>query len=102
MHAGPGDEPLARRLLPVLEDLAGRILFDGWPTGVEVNHAMVHGGPFPATSAPGTTSVGTLAVERWQRPVSYQNVPAGLLPEAVRDQNPWQLPREVDGRWELP
>lgn len=93
----PADAQLARELLPVLEDRVGRILFNGWPTGVEVSHAMVHGGPFPATSAPGTTSVGSLAIARFQRPVSYQNVPEDLLPEPVAAGNPWQLTRRVDG-----
>jgi len=86
----------------VLEDRVGRILFNGWPTGVEVGHAMVHGGPFPATSAPATTSVGSLAIERFQRPVCYQDVPDELLPHAVRDANPWGLTRRVDGRLVAP
>ncbi|TDC88074.1 aldehyde dehydrogenase (NADP(+)) [Actinomadura sp. 7K507] len=72
IHAGPGDREAAARLLPVLERLAGRIVWDGWPTGVRVGHAMVHGGPFPATSDARTTSVGSLAIERFQRPVAYQ------------------------------
>jgi 2,5-dioxopentanoate dehydrogenase len=97
IHYASADADAARRLLPVLEDTAGRILFNGWPTGVEVSHAMVHGGPFPATSDARSTSVGTLAIERFQRPVCYQNVPADLLPEAVRDDNPWGLTRRVDG-----
>jgi 2,5-dioxopentanoate dehydrogenase len=92
-----GDEPEARVLFPVLERKAGRILFNGWPTGVEVGHAMVHGGPFPATSDPRTTSVGSLAIYRFQRPVAYQDVPAALLPEPVREDNPWRLNRRVDG-----
>jgi 2,5-dioxopentanoate dehydrogenase len=87
----------ARALLPVLEDRVGRILFNGWPTGVEVGHAMVHGGPFPATSDPRGTSVGSLAIERFQRPVCYQDLPAELLPEAVHDDNPWGLTRRIDG-----
>lgn len=102
IHYAPADAEAARRLLPVLEDTAGRILFNGWPTGVEVSHAMVHGGPFPATSDSRSTSVGTLAIERFQRPVCYQNVPVDLLPEAVRDDNPWGLTRRVDGELHLP
>ena len=90
----------ARALLPVLELKAGRVLFNGWPTGVEVGHAMVHGGPFPATSDSRTTSVGSLAIERFQRPVAYQDVPSALLPDAVRDDNPWGLRRRVDGELE--
>ena len=76
---------LAARLLPALERKAGRIIVNGWPTGVEVAHAMVHGGPFPATSDSRTTSVGSLAIERFLRPVCYQDVPAALLPDALRD-----------------
>ena len=97
VHATERDTEAAARLLPVLEVKVGRILFNGWPTGVEVSHAMVHGGPFPATSDARSTSVGTLAIERFQRPVCYQDVPAALLPEAVRDDNPWGLTRRVDG-----
>ncbi|PRC62718.1 aldehyde dehydrogenase (NADP(+)), partial [Mycobacterium sp. ITM-2017-0098] len=69
------DLDAARELLPLLELKAGRILFGGWPTGVEVSHAMVHGGPFPATSDSRTTSVGSRAIERYLRPVCYQDVP---------------------------
>jgi alpha-ketoglutaric semialdehyde dehydrogenase len=94
------DTEQAAALLPVLELKAGRILFNGWPTGVEVGHAMVHGGPFPATSDSRTTSVGSLAIERFQRPVAYQDVPAALLPDAVRDDNPWGLLRRIDGSLE--
>ena len=102
VHYASADADLARRLLPILEDRVGRIVFNGWPTGVEVGHAMVHGGPFPATSDSRTTSVGSLAIERFQRPVCYQDVPAELLPEAVRDDNPWGLARRVDGALEGP
>ncbi|HRW18575.1 MAG TPA: aldehyde dehydrogenase (NADP(+)) [Dermatophilaceae bacterium] len=70
----------ACELLPVLEDRAGRVIWNAWPTGVEVAPAMVHGGPWPATSAPATTSVGTLAIARWLRPVCYQGLPDQLLP----------------------
>jgi 2,5-dioxopentanoate dehydrogenase len=96
-----GDDGEARALLPVLERKVGRILFNGWPTGVEVGHAMVHGGPFPATSDSRSTSVGSLAICRFQRPVAYQDVPDSLLPEPVRDDNPWGLNRRVDGRIRL-
>ncbi|MBA2918893.1 aldehyde dehydrogenase family protein [Sphingomonas sp. MAH-20] len=92
------DEPAAAELLPLLERKAGRILANGWPTGVEVCHAMVHGGPYPATSDGRTTSVGTLAIERFLRPVCYQNLPAGLLPAALKPDNPWSLGRFVDGQ----
>lgn len=79
-----GDTDLARRLLPVLERKAGRVLANGFPTGVEVCEAMVHGGPYPASTNFGATSVGTMAIRRWLRPVSYQNIPMELLPEELR------------------
>ncbi len=97
LHLDPADHALAASLLPVLEDKAGRILANGWPTGVEVCHAMVHGGPFPATSDPRSTSVGTLAIRRFLRPVCYQDLPEALLPAAVQAENPLGLPRLVDG-----
>ncbi|KVE40023.1 aldehyde dehydrogenase (NADP(+)) [Burkholderia sp. TSV86] len=96
-HLGDGDAPLFRALRPTLERKAGRILVDGFGTGVEVGHAMVHGGPFPATSDVRTTSVGARAIERFLRPVSYQNVPDALLPDALRDGNPLNVPRRLDG-----
>ena len=91
------DHEAARVLLPTLERKAGRIMANGWPTGVEVCHAMVHGGPFPATSDSRTTSVGTAAIFRFLRPVCYQDLPDALLPEAVRESNPLKLRRLVDG-----
>ena len=75
---------LARRLLPILERKAGRVLANGFPTGVEVCDAMVHGGPYPASTNFGATSVGTMAIRRFLRPVSYQNLPQGLLPDDLR------------------
>ena len=98
MHADESDFDDAGRLLPLLELKAGRILFDGWPTGVEVGHAMVHGGPYPATSDSRSTSVGSRAIERFLRPVSYQDVPKSLLPSAIADGNPDHLWRRIDGR----
>ena len=92
------DEELVAPLVPLLAQRAGRVLANGWPTGVEVSHAMVHGGPFPATSDSRTTSVGTLAIYRFQRPVSYQGFPDQLLPVAISDDNPWALPRRVNGQ----
>ncbi|SAK96817.1 fatty aldehyde dehydrogenase [Caballeronia calidae] len=91
------DVELARRLLPVLERKAGRILANGFPTGVEVSYAMVHGGPFPATSDSRSTSVGAMAIERFLRPVCYQDLPAALLPEALAEDNPLSLWRLRDG-----
>lgn len=91
------DYPTAAPLIPALEQKVGRIIVNGWPTGVEVGHAMVHGGPFPATSDTRTTSVGTLAINRFLRPVAYQNLPQELLPAPLLDTNPWQLNRRIDG-----
>ncbi|NJQ02122.1 aldehyde dehydrogenase (NADP(+)) [Streptomyces zingiberis] len=84
------------RLLAGLTPLAGRLLVNGWPTGVAVAPAQHHGGPYPATTST-STSVGATAVERWLRPVAYQNTPPALLPPELRDDNPLGLPRLVDG-----
>ena len=81
LHLDAGDTEAARRLLPILERKAGRVLANGYPTGVEVCDAMVHGGPYPASTNFGATSVGTLSIRRWLRPVCYQNLPADLLPD---------------------
>ncbi|WP_240958020.1 aldehyde dehydrogenase (NADP(+)) [Streptomyces barkulensis] len=89
----------AARLLAELTALAGRVLVNGWPTGVAVAPAQHHGGPYPATTST-STSVGATAVERWLRPVAYQDTPPALLPEELRDDNPLGLPRRVDGRRE--
>ncbi|MET4167808.1 MULTISPECIES: aldehyde dehydrogenase (NADP(+)) [Gordonia] len=97
VHAADSDHEDARDLLEALELKAGRILFNGWPTGVEVGHAMVHGGPYPSTSDSRTTSVGSLAIERFLRPVAYQDVPASLLPRPIADGNPEHIWRRVDG-----
>lgn len=97
MHLDAGDSDAAKRLLPRLERLAGRILANGWPTGVEVTDAQVHGGPFPSTSDGRSTSVGTLAIDRFLRPVAYQNMPALLLPDELQDKDAG-IPRRVDGR----
>jgi NADP-dependent aldehyde dehydrogenase len=97
LHMDQGDIALAKALLPVLERKAGRILANGWPTGVEVCHAMVHGGPYPATSDSRSTSVGTLAIKRFLRPVCYQDLFAELLPQALADGNPLAIWRRTDG-----
>ena len=76
-----GDTAAAAALMPILERKAGRVLANGFPTGVEVCDAMVHGGPYPASTNFGATSVGTLSIRRFLRPVSYQNIPAAILPE---------------------
>jgi NADP-dependent aldehyde dehydrogenase len=97
VHATADDKALATKLLPILERKVGRILFNGFGTGVEVAHAMVHGGPFPSTSDSRSTSVGASAIDRFLRPVSYQDVPAYLLPESLADANPQKIPRVVNG-----
>ncbi|MGA5553578.1 aldehyde dehydrogenase (NADP(+)) [Streptomyces lavendulocolor] len=84
-------------ILAELTPLAGRVLVNGWPTGVAVAPAQHHGGPYPATTST-STSVGGTAVERWLRPVTYQSTPEALLPPELRDDNPLGLPRRVDGR----
>ncbi len=84
LHLDEGDTELAKRLMPVLERKAGRVLANGFPTGVEVADAMVHGGPYPASTNFGATSVGTLAIRRFLRPVCYQNIPDTLLPEDLQ------------------
>jgi len=97
LQMGDGDAGIARRLLPVLERKAGRILANGFPTGVEVTSAMVHGGPFPSTSDGRSTSVGTAAIYRFLRAVCYQDLPATLLPAVLRDENPGDTWRRRDG-----
>ncbi|EME63370.1 aldehyde dehydrogenase (NADP(+)) [Amycolatopsis decaplanina] len=93
VHAQPEEASDVEALRPVLAGRSGRILWGGWPTGVAVTAAMQHGGPFPATTSPASTSVGTAAVERFLRPVSYQDWPSQLLPEPLRDDNPWNVPQ---------
>ncbi len=85
-------------LLDVLQTRAGRVLFGGFPTGVEVNHAMIHGGPWPASSDSRSTSVGSAAILRWVRPVALQNFPDALLPPELQEKNPLRLRRLVDGK----
>ncbi|MFJ2094794.1 aldehyde dehydrogenase (NADP(+)) [Streptomyces sp. NPDC087901] len=87
----------AAALLAALTPLAGRVLVNGWPTGVAVAPAQHHGGPYPATTST-STSVGATAIERWLRPVSYQTTPDALLPPELREDNPQGLPRRVNGR----
>lgn len=101
LHVDEGDYPAAKALIPVLEQTVGRILANGWPTGVEVTHAMVHGGPYPATSDGRTTSVGTLAIDRFLRPVAYQDLPEALLPEALREGRQGGTLARIDGAWTL-
>ncbi|MDR3715392.1 MAG: aldehyde dehydrogenase (NADP(+)), partial [Puia sp.] len=81
----------------ILERKAGRLVVNGYPTGVEVCHAMVHGGPYPATSDSRTTSVGTQAIYRFARPVCYQDFPQAALPEELKNENPLGILRLVNG-----
>jgi NADP-dependent aldehyde dehydrogenase len=92
------DVPRVRELMPLLQRLGGRLLWNQWPTGVTVSWAQQHGGPYPATTAPATTSVGTAAIDRFLRPMAWQGFPDALLPHALQEDNPWRLPRRVDGR----
>lgn len=82
LHLDHADLPTAHRLLPILERKAGRILTNGFPTGVEVVDSMVHGGPYPASTNFGATSVGTMSIRRFLRPVCYQNLLTDLLPHS--------------------
>ena len=86
-------------LISILETKVGRVIFNGFPTGVEVTHAMVHGGPYPATSDGRSTSVGSEAILRFARPVCYQNLPQHALPAELRDDNPRKILRLWNGRW---
>ncbi len=95
LHMAASDHQAARALLPILEQRAGRIIANAWPTGVDVTHAMVHGGPFPATSDGRSTSVGTLAIDRFLRPVSYQDMPAEPASGGLARRHAWHSgPRE--------
>ncbi|GIL31177.1 aldehyde dehydrogenase (NADP(+)) [Actinocatenispora comari] len=95
---GEATEPeLPAALLEAFAERAGRVLWNGWPTGVAVSWAQHHGGPWPATTAPLFTSVGVTAIRRFLRPVAYQDVPDALLPAALRDANPLGLPRRLNG-----
>ncbi|MCB8887836.1 aldehyde dehydrogenase (NADP(+)) [Vreelandella malpeensis] len=98
LHMNDADIDAAKALIPTLERKAGRILANGWPTGVEVCHAMVHGGPYPSTSDSRSTSVGSAAIKRFLRPVCYQSLPEALLPEALKESNPLKVSRLVDGK----
>jgi NADP-dependent aldehyde dehydrogenase len=93
------DEELAKNgnLITILEKKVGRIIFNGFPTGVEVCHSMTHGGPFPATTDSRSTSVGTAAIKRFLRPVCYQNFPQASLPDPLKNENPAGIWRLVNG-----
>jgi NADP-dependent aldehyde dehydrogenase len=96
-----GQEQVTSALLDVLTERVGRVVWNGWPTGVSVSYAQHHGGPYPATTSVQTTSVGTAAIERFLRPVTYQDAP-DVVPPALQEDNPWRLPRRVDGVLHVP
>lgn len=96
---GEGDEAVLPELVRLLARRAGRLLWNQWPTGVSVTYAQQHGGPYPATTAAGTTSVGTAAITRFLRPVAYQGFPQGLLPDELTDDPQTSIPRRVNGRF---
>ncbi len=95
---GEDGDGIAPELVRVLAGKAGRVLWNQWPTGVSVTYAQQHGGPYPATTAPTSTSVGTAGITRFLRPVAYQGLPANLLPAALRDGNPLGVPQRINGR----
>jgi alpha-ketoglutaric semialdehyde dehydrogenase len=95
---GSEDDLAAHRdLIAVLEQKAGRLIFNGFPTGVEVAHAMVHGGPYPATSDSRFTSVGARSIYRFAKPVCFQNFPDALVPAELQAANPLGILRRIDG-----
>lgn len=97
LHATEEDLKNYKELVEILERKAGRLIINGYPTGVEVCYSMVHGGPFPATTDSKTTSVGTLAINRFTRPVCYQNFPDNLLPDELKNNNPLGIWRLING-----
>lgn len=99
LHGTPEDLKQAKTLLDILEQKAGRVIINGFPTGVEVCTSMVHGGPYPATTASRTTSVGGPAIRRFTRPICYQNCPAALLPDELQDDNVRRIWRTVDDQF---
>src|SRR5690606_38337002 len=98
VHSEPEEAAFTGELFSRLREKAGRLIWNGFPTGVEVGYAMQHGGPYPATTAPQTTSVGVMAIKRFMRPVAFQNIPDALLPEALQGSNPLNIWRVVDSR----
>ena len=98
VHGEEHDDPHLAPLVAELSRRCGRVVVNGWPTGVAIGWAQQHGGPWPATTSPGHTSVGAAALDRFTRPVAYQDVPDSALPPALRESDPWQLPRRVDGK----
>ena len=95
--AGPED-PHGQAVQEMLVPKVGRVVVDGWPTGVAFNWAQQHGGPWPSTSNPAITSVGAAGLDRFVRPVTYQGAPDQWLPSEAQEANPYGIPRRVDGR----
>jgi NADP-dependent aldehyde dehydrogenase len=100
IHSDADDWAAAQTLRFILQEKAGRLIHNGFPTGLEVSHATVHGGPFPATSDGRSTSVGSAAITRWTRSICYQNFPDSALPPELQNNNPWKVLRLVDGQWQ--
>ena len=98
VHAQPQEASGLSELIDQLSGCAGRVLFNGWPTGVAVSWAQHHGGPYPATTVPSHTSVGASSIRRFQRPVCYQSMPQQLLPAELHDRNEQKIPRRINGR----
>jgi NADP-dependent aldehyde dehydrogenase len=101
IHAADGEISAAAELADLLRDKVGRLIWNGFPTGVEVVYSMQHGGPYPATTSPATTSVGMTAINRFMRPVAFQNAPQAALPDALKDANPlgiWRIVNNVHTR----
>ncbi|MFI5193296.1 MAG: aldehyde dehydrogenase (NADP(+)) [Chitinophagales bacterium] len=99
LHAGTSEHVLSNQIVRIISKKAGRIVFGGFPTGVEVCDSMQHGGPFPSTSDGRSTSVGGAAIYRFLRPVAYQNLPDQFLPEPLQNSNPLNIRRLVNGEW---
>jgi NADP-dependent aldehyde dehydrogenase len=99
VHAEPTEHAWASALADAVVQHVGRVVWNGFPTGVAVVGGMCHGGPYPASTSPGHTSVGVTAIRRFLRPVAFQNTPDALLPEALRDANPLGIQRLVEGIW---
>jgi NADP-dependent aldehyde dehydrogenase len=98
VHVGRGEEQsTAARVVRKLESIVGRVIVNGYPTGVEVGHAIVHGGPYPATTDPGMTSVGSAAIRRWVRMIAFQDTPDAILPPALQNANPLKIERVING-----
>jgi alpha-ketoglutaric semialdehyde dehydrogenase len=98
VHGNTADLAQAKTLLDILEQKAGRLIINGFPTGVEVCPSMTHGGPYPATTDSRFTAVGTAALLRFVRPVSYQDFPPSLLPDELKDENPLKIARLINGK----